>query len=286
MRSLQEELCRGVQALEPRGAFGRDEWRREGGGGGVTRVLEGGAFLEKGGVNFSEVMGELSPEFAREVPGSGLRFYATGVSLVLHPRSPHVPTVHANFRYLEHGDRSWFGGGADLTPYYFHAEDREHFHATWRAVCARHPGVADFERFRDACDRYFHLPHRGERRGVGGIFFDYLFVDDASRAPVAAFVEDAGRSFLDSWGPIALRRRDTPVTRAQRRWQEARRGRYVEFNLLHDRGTVFGLRTGGRTESILMSLPPRVRWDYAMEPRAGTPEHALLVELRRPPPAG
>jgi coproporphyrinogen III oxidase len=194
--------------------------------------------------------------------------------------------VHANFRYLEHGDRSWFGGGADLTPYYFHEEDKEHFHATWRSVCARHPGVADFERFRDACDRYFHLPHRGERRGVGGIFFDHLFVDDANRARVAAFVEDAGRSFPDAWCPIALRRRDTPVTRAQRRWQEIRRGRYVEFNLLHDRGTVFGLRTGGRTESVLMSLPPRVRWGYAFEPRAGTPEHALLVELRKPPPKG
>lgn len=291
MRGIQSAICDGLEALEhERGSkarFARDEWSREGGGGGLTRVLEEGAVIEKGGVNFSEVFGHFSEEFASKVPGSGTAFYATGVSLVLHPHSPHLPTVHANFRYLEHGDRQWFGGGADLTPYYFDAADKEHFHGRWKAVCERHAEVADHERFRDWCDRYFYLPHRGERRGVGGIFFDYLFVseeDEARRAAVFAFVEEAGHSFLDAYLPIARRHLDDEVAEAQRRWQELRRGRYVEFNLIHDRGTIFGLKTGGRTESILMSLPPRVQWHYAVEPDPGTPEARLLDELRQPPP--
>ena len=291
MRELQDAICAGLESEErARGSgasFATDRWQREGGGGGVTRVLSEGAVLEKGGVNVSEVHGHFSEAFAKEIPGSGTAFYATGVSLVLHPRSPHVPTVHMNVRYLEHGDKSWFGGGADLTPSYFHREDKEHFHDVWEEVCGRHAAVADHAAFRDACDRYFWLPHRGERRGVGGIFFDYLFVGDddpARRDAVHAFVADTGRALLGAWLPILHRRVDTPVTDAQRRWQELRRGRYVEFNLLHDRGTVFGLRTGGRTESILMSLPPRARWDYASDPGPGTPEAALLDELRRPPP--
>ncbi|MHC5032126.1 MAG: oxygen-dependent coproporphyrinogen oxidase [Planctomycetota bacterium] len=286
MRDLQEAICTGLETFEDGATFGRDAWQREGGGGGVTRVLQGGARIEKGGVNFSEVHGHFPPDFARQLPGTGTAFFATGVSIVIHPLSPHVPTVHGNFRFLEHGDKSWFGGGADLTPYYFHAEDKEHFHQVWRAVCEKHGTVADYDAFRDACDRYFYLPHRQERRGVGGIFFDNLFVeDDDARARAAAFVTDAGHAFLEAYLPIAKRRVDTPVSPEQRRWHEHRRGRYVEFNLLHDRGTVFGLRTGGRTESILMSLPPRVQWGYGEEPEPGTPEHALLTELRRPLPA-
>jgi coproporphyrinogen III oxidase len=186
-----------------------------------------------------------------------------------------------NFRYLEHGDKRWFGGGADLTPYYFHREDKEHFHGVWKRVCEEFPDVGDYPLWKEACDRYFLLPHRGERRGVGGIFFDYLFVEDERRrARVAEFVARAGRAFLDAYVPIAKRRIGTPVTEGERRWQEIRRGRYVEFNLLYDRGTTFGLRTGGRTESILMSLPPRVRWGYAETPAPGTPEAALLRELQ------
>ena len=220
-----------------------------------------------------------------KVPGSGRAFHATGISLVLHPQNPHVPTVHANFRHIRHGDKSWFGGGADLTPYYFLAEDREHFHATWRAVCEEHPTVGDYPRWRDWCDRYFYLPHRGERRGVGGIFFDYLWVDDEERREeVESFVEAAGHRFLEAYLPIVRRRVDTPWTDAQKEWQEIRRGRYVEFNLIHDRGTLFGLKTGGRIESILMSLPPRARWSYAHEPEPGTPEAELLEVLRQPPP--
>jgi coproporphyrinogen III oxidase len=281
MRGIQEDLCAGLEALDSRGRFGRDEWKREGGGGGVTRVLERGAVLEKAGVNFSLVHGQLPEAFAKEIPGSGAAFRATGVSLVLHPESPHVPTAHMNFRYLEHGDKRWFGGGADLTPYYFHREDKEHFHGVWKRVCEEFKDVADYPAWREACDKYFYLPHRGERRGVGGIFFDYLFVDDdARRTRVAEFVGRAGRAFLDAYVPIAKRRIGTPVTEAQRRWQEIRRGRYVEFNLLYDRGTTFGLKTGGRTESILMSLPPRVRWAYGETPAEGTPESALLRELQ------
>jgi coproporphyrinogen III oxidase len=199
-----------------------------------------------------------------------------------------VPTVHANFRYIEHGDRRWFGGGADLTPYYFFAEDEQHFHGVWEALCAAHEGIGDHPRFRDWCDRYFYLPHRGERRGVGGIFFDDLRVDESApdhAERLLAFVLDGGARFLDAYAPIVRRRMTTPWGDAERRWQTLRRGRYVEFNLLYDRGTTFGLRTGGRTESILMSLPPEVRWGYCEEPAPGTPEHALLARVRLPPPA-
>ncbi|MFQ5845906.1 MAG: oxygen-dependent coproporphyrinogen oxidase [Planctomycetota bacterium] len=291
MRRTQDSVCAAAVALERElgsGAdFADDEWRHGGGGGGRTRVLCGGAFLEKGGVNVSAVTGVFPGELAARLPGSGTAFFATGVSLVFHPQSPHVPAVHANFRYVEHGDRRWFGGGADLTPCYLHAEDRDHFHGVWRRLCERHRRVADYERFRDQCDRYFHLPHRGERRGVGGIFFDDLFVDDADPEHLEAatgFVSDGGAALLDAYLPIARRRVRAPYTPDQKRWQQIRRGRYVEFNLLYDRGTAFGLKTGGRTESILMSLPPQVRWGYAEEPEPGTAERALLDELQRPPP--
>jgi coproporphyrinogen III oxidase len=291
MRTLQDEICAGLEALEREhgstASFTEDLWQREGGGGGRTRVIADATVFEKGGVNFSEVEGEFSEEFAAQVPGSGRQFWASGVSLVLHPQNPHVPTVHANFRHLEHGDKAWFGGGADLTPYYFDEQDKQHFHATWREVCAAHGEVADYPAWSNWCDRYFYLSHRGERRGIGGIFFDYLWVSGAEpqrREQVFAFVREAGRAFLSAYLPIARRHVATPWTPAQRYWQELRRGRYVEFNLVHDRGTLFGLKTGGRIESILMSLPPRVRFDYADEPAPGSPEAALLDELRRPPP--
>jgi coproporphyrinogen III oxidase len=286
-RIAQNRLCVGIEALDG-SSFVEDWWEREGGGGGRTRILAGGGVIEKGGVNFSEVHGEFSEEFALQVPGSGRAFFATGVSVVLHPVNPHVPTVHANFRFIEHGDRAWFGGGADLTPYYFDPADKAHFHGVWARVCAEHAAVTEYERWRDWCDRYFYLPHRGERRGVGGIFFDQLVVsaeDPARRNAVVAFVEAAADSFLDAYVPIARLHADTPFTEDQKRWQELRRGRYVEFNLIHDRGTIFGLKTGGRTESILMSLPARVRWEYGFEPLPGSPEAALLGELRQPPPA-
>lgn len=287
---IQSAICAGIEALEREGGgtaeFQSDEWERAGGGGGLTRVLRGDV-IEKGGVNTSAVFGELSEQFANNLPGTGRQFFAAGVSLVLHPKNPWVPTVHANFRYIEHGDKRWVGGGADLTPYYFFPEDKAGFHAVWKKFCDDHPGIGDYPRFSDWCDRYFYIHHRGESRGVGGIFFDNLYIDEARPGhddALLAFIRDGGMRFLDAYLPIARRRLHTPHTPEQRRWQELRRGRYVEFNLVYDRGTVFGLKTNGRTESILMSLPPHVQWGYNEEPAPGTPEAALLAELRRPAP--
>jgi coproporphyrinogen III oxidase len=278
LRGLQEEICAALERLDGPGRFGRDAWERPGGGGGLTRVLEGGAVLEKAGVGFSHVHGELSEKFAQRLHGEGRTFAAVGLSLVLHPRSPRVPTTHANFRFIVQGERAWFGGGSDLTPYYLDEQDARHFHGTFKAACDRHD-PAFYPRFKVACDRYFFLPHRGEARGLGGIFFEDMGGDlEAERR----FLEDCARSFLPAWLPIAERRRDEPYGEAEREWQEIRRGRYVEFNLVHDRGTVFGLETGGRTESILMSLPPRVRWVYDHHPAEGSAEARLIEVLRTP----
>lgn len=278
-RSLQDRICAALEAADGVGRFREDAWQREGGGGGRTRVLADGAVFEKAGVNFSEVFGMMAPEFARQLPGEGTEFSATGVSLVLHPRSPLVPTVHANFRFLTKGEKSWFGGGADLTPYYPFREDVIHFHRTWRDVCLRHPEAADYPRFKKWCDDYFYLPHRGEPRGVGGIFFDYL---EGDLETIFAFVQDAGNAFLDAYLPIVEQRKSLPYTPEQRAFQEFRRGRYVEFNLIYDRGTLFGLKTGGRTESILMSLPPTVRWLYDYRPEPGSREAELYDVYLKP----
>jgi coproporphyrinogen III oxidase len=285
----QDRIVAGLEALEPRGRFGEDRWDRPEGGGGRSRVLEEGETFEKGGVNVSCVHGELSEAFASQLPGSGRRFVATGVSLVIHPRNPHAPTAHANFRYLEKGDDdervAWFGGGADLTPWILYDEDAVDFHRVWRDVCARHE-VADHGRFKTWCDEYFHIPHRGEARGVGGIFFDYLGLDGPPGTPadldaVEAFVRDGADAFVPAYAPIVDRRRSTPATDAERDWQLLRRGRYVEFNLVYDRGTVFGLKTGGRIESILMSLPNLVRWGYDRQPE--TDAEKRLVDVLRSP---
>jgi coproporphyrinogen III oxidase len=239
-------------------------------------VLSDGAVFEKAGVNTSRVAGELKPEFAAQLPGDGLAFAAAGVSLVLHPKSPMVPTVHANFRCLRRGAALWFGGGADLTPYYPVLDDVVHFHATWKAACDRHD-AAFYPRFKRGCDEYFYLPHRRETRGVGGIFFDYLQRDPTRDL---AFVADAGGAFLEAYLPILARRRADPWGERERAFQLLRRGRYVEFNLLYDRGTTFGLKTDGRAESILMSLPPLARWEYDVQHEPGTREAALADWLR------
>jgi coproporphyrinogen III oxidase len=278
LRGLQDRITAALEEIDG-GRFREDAWERPGGGGGRSRVLADGAVFEKAGVNFSDVHGQMSEELARQVPGEGRDFSAVGVSLVLHLRSPMVPTVHANFRYLTKGARRWFGGGADLTPYYPYREDARHFHRTWKRVCAAHAGVADYPRFKKWCDDYFHLPHRGEARGVGGLFFDYL---ESDADQTFAFVRDCGDAFLDAYLPILRRRRDEPWGERERAFQEYRRGRYVEFNLLYDRGTVFGLKTGGRTESILMSLPPRVRWEYDWRPEPGSREAELYEVYLQP----
>jgi coproporphyrinogen III oxidase len=279
-RGLQDRICDRLSALDGT-AFREDAWDRDGGGGGRSRVLENGNVFEKAGVNFSEVFGEMDPQFAKHLPGDGTRFTAAGVSLVLHPRSPLVPTVHANFRFLTKGDAAWFGGGGDLTPYYPFKEDVVHFHRTWKAVCDKHAAVANHAKMKHDCDEYFFLKHRNEPRGVGGIFFDYLGTG-ADRDTVFAFVRDAGDAFLESYVPIVERRRGLAWTPEQRAFQEYRRGRYVEFNLVYDRGTTFGLRTNGRVESILMSLPPVVRYVYDYRPAAGTPEAELTDYWLKP----
>jgi coproporphyrinogen III oxidase len=278
-RSLQDRICGALEALDGAACFREDAWRREGGGGGRTRVLADGAVFEKAGVNFSDVFGQMSPEFAKQVPGAGLDFTAAGISLVLHPRNPLVPTVHANFRFLTKGEKQWFGGGADLTPYYPFREDVIHFHRTWRDVCAHHAELVDYPRLKKWCDDYFYLPHRGEPRGVGGIFFDYL---EGDLERVFAFVRDCGDAFLGAYLPSAERRKDLPYGERERAFQEFRRGRYVEFNLIYDRGTLFGLKTGGRTESILMSLPPVARWLYDFHPEPGSREAELYDVYLKP----
>ncbi len=252
-RQLQISICDALEREDGKAKFRVDEWQRPGGGGGITRVIADGAVFEKGGVNISMVHGELRPDFAAQLPGDGLKFVASGISLVIHPRSPMVPTVHANFRCLSRGSTMWYGGGADLTPYYPVREDVLHFHRTWKTVCDRHD-ASYYPRFKKWCDEYFFLPHRGETRGIGGIFFDQL------QGNVFDFVRDAGEAFVDAYIPIVQRRKHDPYGENERQFQLLRRGRYVEFNLLYDRGTTFGLKTGGRIESILMSMPLTSRW--------------------------
>lgn len=271
--ALQIRITRKLEALDD-SSFQVDRWSREEGGGGITAVIEDGSVIEKGGVNTSAVHGTLPERMAQEFDVKQESFYATGLSLVVHPRSPRIPTVHANFRYFALGDDlmdpvdQWFGGGADLTPYYPRLEDTKHFHRVWKKVCDRHE-VADYEAFKEACDTYFYLSHRDEARGVGGIFYDYLREDPEG---TFFFTREAGRSFLDSYLPIVERRRGESYGRREKRYQRIRRGRYAEFNLVYDRGTKFGLESDGRTESILMSMPPEVQWRYDYSPSPGTPE--------------
>lgn len=292
-RDLQASIVSGLEDLDG-GRFREDVWDRPGGGGGRSRVLADGGLFEKAGVNFSEVFGSLQPHMAQSLPGDGPTFRATGVSLVLHPRSPRVPTVHANVRFIQRGNAAWFGGGTDLTPYYVVPEDATEFHRTLKGICDRHdPSL--FPRFKRWCDRYFFLPHRNEPRGVGGIFFDYLGVGaeatagepspptgtawEADSERVFAFVRDLGLHMMDAYAVIVARRRADPWGDPERDWQLLRRGRYAEFNLIYDRGTLFGLKTDGRAESILMSLPPEVRWRYGAVPAPGSPEALSLAAI-------
>ena len=286
LMDLQDRICAGLEALDGQARFAEDAWTREGGGGGRTRVLAEGAVFEQAGVNFSHVHGtELPPSATAARPElAGRGFQAMGVSLVIHPRNPHVPTSHANVRFFiaEREDAEpvwWFGGGYDLTPYYGYEEDCVHWHRTARAACAPF-GDDWYPRYKRWCDEYFFLRHRNEPRGVGGLFFDDLSEPDFDTA--FRFLQAVGDSYLQAYGPIVERRRDTPFGERERDFQLYRRGRYVEFNLVYDRGTLFGLQTGGRTESILMSLPPLVKWRYNWAPEPGTPEARLYSDFLRP----
>jgi coproporphyrinogen III oxidase len=311
MQSLQDEICRRLETLDGESQFQEDQWERPEGGGGRSRVLREGRVFEQGGVNFSEVFGShLPPSILKQRPeAEGYDFYATGTSMVLHPRNPYVPTVHLNYRYFEAGPVWWFGGGMDLTPYYLFEEDAVHFHRVIQEACHHHH--ADYYPvFKRWCDRYFYLPHRGEARGVGGIFFDYqdprpglLYRPNGEVTPdpketlekdlerttgerswtdLFALIQSCGRAFLPAYVPIVEARQETPWGDRERQFQLYRRGRYVEFNLVYDRGTIFGLQTRGRTESILMSLPPLVRWEYCYQPDPDTRESKLYDILQHP----
>lgn len=276
---LQDSICDALAAEDGAATFLTDEWQRGEGGGGRSRVLADGAVFEKAGVNFSHVHGAALPPSASasrpELAGRG--FEAMGVSLVIHPNNPYVPTSHANVRFFQatkEGEEPvwWFGGGYDLTPYYGNREDCVHWHSTARDACAPF-GDEVYPRFKQWCDEYFHLKHRGEPRGVGGLFFDDL--NEWDFATSFAFLKAVGDSYLPAYLPIVQRRRSTPFGEREREFQLYRRGRYVEFNLVFDRGTLFGLQSGGRTEAILMSLPPLVRWAYDYQPEAGSAEAEL-----------
>ena len=306
LMGLQDSICSGLESLDGEGRFLEESWERPEGGGGRSRVMKAGAVFEQGGVNFSEVEGDrLPPSILGQRPeAEGHRWFAIGTSMVLHPRNPWVPTVHLNYRYFQAGPVWWFGGGADLTPYYPFLEDARHFHRTLKQAC---DGVdaAYYTVFKPWCDEYFFLRHRDESRGVGGIFYDYQDASgelyrgpdpqgaaaEAGRAAgpirhdwekLLSLASACGNAFLPSYRPIVERRQPISWGERERQFQLYRRGRYVEFNLVFDRGTIFGLQTRGRTESILMSLPPLVRWEYGYAPEPGSRESLLTDVFTRP----
>lgn len=288
IRNLQDIITSKLEEVDGEAKFKEDLWKRPEGGGGRTRVLENGAVFEKGGVNISEVHGTL-PEAMQQYFGvKDANFFACGLSLVLHPINPMVPTVHANWRYFEMYNAAgeivdqWFGGGQDLTPYYLFEEDAQHFHKTCKRACDKH-NAEFYSAYKKRCDEYFYNSHRGEGRGIGGLFFDYCKISSVmSMQDWYNFVTEVGDSFLEAYVPIVEKRKNTSYTEAQKDWQEIRRGRYVEFNLVHDKGTLFGLKTNGRIESILMSLPPKVQWVYNHQPDAGSEEEKLVNVLKNP----
>jgi len=287
IQSLQDKICSTLEAIDGKSTFLSDVWERPEGGGGTSRVIADGNVFEKGGVNISSVHGEL-PQSMRDAFGvSGKKFYACGLSIVIHPVNPYVPTVHANWRYFELYDNDgnvidkWFGGGSDLTPYYVFEEDGKHFHSTLKNAM-RPFGEELYKKYKEQCDNYFINRHRNnEARGIGGVFYDYLRpIDDTDAERLLEFQQANGNAFLKAYVPIVEKRKNTVFGESEIKWQEIRRGRYVEFNLVHDRGTLFGLKTNGRIESILMSMPPRARWEYNYQPPAGSREAELLEYLK------
>ena len=288
IQNLQDRITDAIEAQEGKAKFKEDLWTRPEGGGGRTRILENGEVIEKGGVNISAVHGPLPKSMQAYFKVGDVDFFACGLSLVLHPKNPMVPTVHANWRYFEMYDKTgelieqWFGGGQDLTPYYLFEDDVIHFHSICKRACDEHHPQF-YTEFKKKCDSYFYNSYRKEARGVGGLFFDYLKEDSQfSLDERCNFVTTVGDSFLEAYLPLLEKRKEMTFTPEQRTWQEIRRGRYVEFNLVHDKGTLFGLRTNGRIESILMSLPPKVQWQYNHQPEDGSKEAQMLEVLKNP----
>ena len=288
IHQLQDNITSKLEEIDGKAKFQEDIWERPEGGGGRTRVIENGNVFEKGGVNISGVHGKLPDSMQKYFGVEDADFFACGLSLVLHPKNPMVPTVHANWRYFEMYDQDgnivdqWFGGGQDLTPYYLFEDDAKHFHQTCKTACDKH-NLEFYPKYKARCDEYFYNAHRNEGRGIGGLFFDYCKAsDDMSMQNWYNFVTEVGDSFLEAYVPIVEKRKDLGYTKLQRDWQEIRRGRYVEFNLVHDKGTLFGLKTNGRIESILMSLPPHVQWVYDHHPEVGSEEEKLIKVLQNP----
>ena len=289
IHELQDKICRALEQCDGKAKFEENSWERSGGGGGKTRVISNGQVFEKGGVNTSVVYGKVSDTLRKELEIDGDKWFACGLSLVIHPENPFVPTVHCNYRMFElYNDKDevtdrWFGGGTDLTPYYLIEEDASHFHQTYKNVCDSFD--QDFYPiFKNECDNYFVNEHRNkERRGIGGIFYDHQKPTESMDVDFwLNFSKSCGNALIEAYIPIVEKRKNTTFTESHKHWQEIRRGRYVEFNLLHDRGTIFGLKTNGRTESILMSLPPTVRFEYNYQPKVGSDEEKLLQVCLQP----
>jgi len=289
IQHLQNTICNKLEQIDKKVKFREDLWNREQGGGGKTRVMENGNVFEKAGVNISRVFGEL-PKSMQEYfkIEDNVDFFACGLSMVLHPKNPFVPTTHANWRYFEMYNKSgevlksWFGGGQDLTPYYLFEEDATHFHKICKEACDKH-NTDFYPRYKKQCDDYFWNSHRAEARGIGGLFFDYLEpTQEMTSEKWYNFVTEIGNSFLEAYIPIVEKRKNSSYAENHRKWQEIRRGRYVEFNLIHDKGTLFGLKTNGRIESILMSLPSHVQWIYDHQPEIGSEEEKLVNVLKNP----
>lgn len=282
--SLQDNICRALEDVDGEGKFEEDKWKREEGGGGRTRIIQNGNIIEKGGVNFSAVHGEV-PDFLKKDNSSntGKTFYATGVSIVIHPKNPKVPIIHMNVRYFEmDGGVWWFGGGIDLTPHYVNNYDAAYFHRELKNACDKHDS-SYYDEYKKWADDYFYIPHRKETRGVGGIFFDKL--NEAStkktKEQLFAFVKEVGNAFSPTYTNLMVRNSKKDFDESHKKWQHIRRGRYVEFNLVYDKGTRFGLETNGRIESILMSLPNTAGWEYNFKPEENSPEAKTLAKLKK-----
>lgn len=289
IHQLQDDICSALEVADGEAIFVEDAWERMEGGGGKTRVISKGNVIEKGGVNTSIVFGDVTDAMRTQLKINGAKWFACGLSLVIHPYNPFVPTVHANYRMFELYNENdevidrWFGGGTDLTPYYLVEEDAKHFHNTYKEACDKFD-TSFYQKFKAECDNYFVNWHRNkERRGIGGIFYDYQKPDETKNVHFwIDLARELGYAFINAYIPIVNKRKETEFTQAHKHWQEIRRGRYVEFNLVHDRGTIFGLKTNGRIESILMSLPPTVRFEYNYQPEPGSEEDRLLQACLHP----